>query len=26
VRAWAARGTIAQVFHADRPAGGYEIS
>jgi homoserine kinase len=25
VRAWKARGIVAQVFHADRPAGGYEI-
>ena len=26
VRAWGARGTVAQAFHADRPAGGYEIA
>ena len=25
VRAWGARGTVAEAFHADRPAGGYEI-
>ena len=25
VRAWKARGIVAQAFHADRPAGGYEI-
>ena len=25
VRAWGDRGTVAQAFHADRPAGGYEI-
>jgi len=24
VRAWRARGIVAQAFHADRPAGGYE--
>jgi len=25
VRAWKGRGIVAQAFHADRPAGGYEI-
>ena len=25
VRAWGACGTAAEAFHADRPAGGYEI-
>ena len=26
IRAWGTRGTVAQAFHADRPAGGYEIA